>query len=464
MIQRTLTALYRLLGARRFVPAVMGCALLLRLAWVIWMNAAGMHQTSDAAWYMERAVSIAQGHGYAIDGVPTAYWPVGYPGFLAIIVGIAGAHPFAAMLVNVALQGCMLLLAYLIARRLFASERIARGALLLLAIHPNGIAYSSLLLSENLFLPLMLLATLLLMKEREGLYWGIAAGIVYGLASLVKPQALFLPVLTIAALWLTGRKEARLRSWWRPALVVNAMMILTVLPWTLRNHGLYGVHGIISTNDGINLLIGNNPGATGGYIIPTIDESMLQLMTVDADDYRKNMQERIMAIDYIEHHPFETAATLPRKLWHLYRADAEGFTLNMRGMGDPVRSMIVREEGKDEGPKDRIEYRLDESSPNAVALRALKIIAQIYWVILCAAVALGLILWWSGRLARHGIRAPWLPFSIILYFTAIPLVYFGDGRFHAPAIPWMAMIAAAGVGMSLTVYRGGPEWSSEPSR
>jgi hypothetical protein len=40
---------------------------------------------SDAIWYFDRAVSIVHGNGYAFDGVPTAFWPVGYPGFLALL-------------------------------------------------------------------------------------------------------------------------------------------------------------------------------------------------------------------------------------------------------------------------------------------------------------------------------------------------------------------------------------------
>lgn len=417
MIQRTLTSVHRLIGARSFVPVVMACALLIRLAWIIWMHAAGMEQTSDAEWYVERALSIARGNGYAIDGVPTAYWPVGYPGFLGIIFSLFGEYPFAAMLVNVLLQGGALLLALLVARGLFASESIARITLLLLALHPNGIAYSSLLMSENLFLPLMLLGTLLMLKGRERWSWGIAAGIIYGLAALVKPQALLLPVITIAALWLSDRKRKNLKGSWKLAIAVNALMVLTVLPWTLRNHGLYGEHGIISNNDGVNLWIGNNHKSIGVYSPPYIPKQSFH--QPHFNEYVENMSARTMALTYIKSFPDLVAKTLPMKLWALYRADTEGFTLNLRGM--------------------------NEASTSAGIVRVLKILSQIYWIALCAATALSLFLWWSKRLARRGIQMPWLPFAIVLYFTAIPLIYFGDGRFHAPVIPWIAMIAAAGI-------------------
>jgi phosphoglycerol transferase MdoB-like AlkP superfamily enzyme len=51
---------------------------------VLLFTASGL-PVSDAKWYFDRAVSIVHGNGYAFDGVPTAFWPVGYPGFLALL-------------------------------------------------------------------------------------------------------------------------------------------------------------------------------------------------------------------------------------------------------------------------------------------------------------------------------------------------------------------------------------------
>jgi hypothetical protein len=40
---------------------------------------------SDELWYYNRALGIAAGHGYSESGVPTAYWPIGWPGLLGIV-------------------------------------------------------------------------------------------------------------------------------------------------------------------------------------------------------------------------------------------------------------------------------------------------------------------------------------------------------------------------------------------
>ena len=48
-----------------------------------------VEQISDFLWYFERAREIATGDGYAIDGHLTAFWPVGWPGALALLFLIA---------------------------------------------------------------------------------------------------------------------------------------------------------------------------------------------------------------------------------------------------------------------------------------------------------------------------------------------------------------------------------------
>ena len=47
--------------------------------------------------------------------------------------------------------------------------------------------------------------------------------------------------------------------------VVFLTLILTVVPWTLRNKQVSGHFVPISTNLGINLLVGHEPSATGRY-------------------------------------------------------------------------------------------------------------------------------------------------------------------------------------------------------
>jgi 4-amino-4-deoxy-L-arabinose transferase-like glycosyltransferase len=98
-------------------------------------------QVSDFVWYYERAVDVANGRGYAVDGIPTAYWPVGYPGFLSLIFRTFGPSVFIAKLANVLLYSGIVILSYQISRRIFHSETAARITVLLLSFSPNHIAF-----------------------------------------------------------------------------------------------------------------------------------------------------------------------------------------------------------------------------------------------------------------------------------------------------------------------------------
>ena len=96
----------RLVEHRYFVPV---CVILSGLVRLLWIGLVHADQVYDWIWYYQRGVSIASGHGYYVDGIPTAYWPVGYPGFLGGALlsrgparsrganrqysGVAGHHP-----------------------------------------------------------------------------------------------------------------------------------------------------------------------------------------------------------------------------------------------------------------------------------------------------------------------------------------------------------------------------------
>lgn len=402
------------IARRGFVPAVLAAAALVRLAWVAWIWSVGTIPASDAGWYHQRALEMATGGGYAINGVPTAYWPVGYPAFLALLVKLFGSSPLAGMLANVAMQVGTAALARTTAQKLFASETVGRLTLLALAFWPNQIAYGSLLLSEPLFVLLMLAAIALLLAEKRPVIAAISSGAVFGLAALVKPQALFLPALCAVAMLFRIRSRPHIRKLVGRSALIHVVMILAVLPWIGRNAREIGGPGILSTNDGINLLIGNNPDATGDYHEPAGE--LQQQLRAAASEQERNVMARDMALEYIRTDLPEVLGRAPLKLWYLYRADTEGFSHNLialTGEAPATRRMIG----------------------------GLKIVAELYYLLACAL----LLAYYAARWRRGTVPQPEYPAGMLIigYFTLIPMIFFGDGRFHYPAIPWIAMYGAA---------------------
>jgi hypothetical protein len=109
--------------------------------------------------------------------------------------------------------------------------------------------------------------------------------VVLALSALVRPSALFLPVLLgVGAVWMnrpggaayqSSAGAAEPRRWKLP--VVSTMLLLTalvLLPWAYRNHRVLGRWIWTTTNGGITLYDGFNPTATGAS-----DQSFLRDMT-----------------------------------------------------------------------------------------------------------------------------------------------------------------------------------------
>jgi 4-amino-4-deoxy-L-arabinose transferase-like glycosyltransferase len=404
---------------RRLAP-LLALAVLLRAAWIAWALSAGIAPASDAGWYYERAIGIASGGGYAIGGVPTAYWPVGYPAFLGGLFLLTGPSQLAAMIANILLQCGTMALTYAVARSLFDSERVAWTSALILAISPNQIAYSSLLMSEPLALMLMMGGTALLLRARGRLRPIVAAGIVLGLGTLVKPQMIAIPALWCLAGWIGSRRKMPTTGALRETALCYLLLLAVAIPWAIRNHRVFGEGFVLSTNDGMNLFIGNNPAANGTYMVNDSLERSIYGATDPGslNEYERTRAARRYALDYIASHPVATIALMPAKLWYLYRADAEGFSWNMRSLPD-------------------------DTGPAITLLGRMKIVAQGFYLLL----AIPFLGWLAteGRWSRNRATSPYRAMGLwtIAYFTLIPLVYFGDGRFHAPAIPWIAIYAGA---------------------
>lgn len=415
--------LTRLINHRAFVPLCLGAAIVLRLAWVALVTP---QPVSDFRWYYERASELTSGQGYSVTAAtywpeymippvllspasgraPTAFWPVGYPAFLALIFTATGPSLLAAKLANVALSAGVLLLSYRIAARLFASRLVAGGTLLLLSFYPDHIAYSSLLSAEILFLFLLLLGVALLLT-RPGAGSMLAAGVVFGLACLVKPQAIALPALCLLALrWHPPRQKFGGRH----AILLYLALGLTLLPWLIRNYRAFDQFVFIANNAGYNLYLGNNPQATGGY---SLTQAMIDQFSAIPGEAERNRQAQALALAYMQSHPLETLALWPAKLWYLYGKDIRGVFWN--------------------------EYGLNLTDHGRRWFAALKIGAQLYYAGVLVAGGLALLNLWR---ARRQTPIPLLGLWLCLYFTLIHLLTFGESRFHFPLMPWLMMFAA----------------------
>ncbi|MCB0155795.1 MAG: glycosyltransferase family 39 protein [Anaerolineae bacterium] len=426
------TWLVDLEGSHNFITVCLVLSLALRLGWLLVVSPAPV---SDFRWYFERGRDMAAGYGYSMrtddfwpDNVPppflstepsrqfTAYWPVGYPAFLAGLFFVFGPSTLIAQLANLVLSGFILILAYQIAKRLFQSELSGRLTLLLLAFYPDHIFYTSLIATEILFLFLLLLTVLLLLMAQNKLRWAIAAGVVCGLACLVKPQTILVPGLVLALQFMRVWSWPALKHYAKLGVLSYLMLGLTLVPWTWRNYLLFDDFVFISTNGGYNLLVGNNPQANGTY---SHDKPIAAMLSDVFDEQARDAKATALAISYIRENPLQTLKLWPYKVWHLYKRESIGLYWNQQGLS------------------------VDTNQRFAPIFTVLMTFAQIYYGML-AILFMGSLFTLKRAYSKIGLY-PFLPISLIIYFTSITMLTFGIGRFHFPIIPWVIMVIGAGI-------------------
>lgn len=173
--------------------------------------------------YHPIAKSLAEGTGFAENGQPTARVAPGYPFFISLIYRARGNFE-TVRFAQIFILGGTAVLAYLIARKL-VPKKFAILAALNVAVWPYLLLYTQLILTEVLFTFSLVAATYSLAKFHAKPTKKIAllSGLLLGLAALVRPVAMFLPLWIIVMGW---------KKW----LIVLAVFILVLAPWTIRNY------------------------------------------------------------------------------------------------------------------------------------------------------------------------------------------------------------------------------------
>jgi hypothetical protein len=369
---------------------------------------------SDFNWYYQHAVQISQGLGLTSNGLPTAYWPLGWPYFLAGVFKVFGTHAYAGEVTQALLNTLTVSLVFLIAQRV-AGAACAVAAALIYALLPSAVEWSAVLGTEPLYTFLWALATYIWIRvPPERLGWFAFSGIVVGAASLVRPTALFTWGVLLIYLWFANNKKS-IRTVVLPPLIVLCFAAATITPDLVRNYRIFHTFVLICNTGGLTLWTGNNPYYHAGDVI--LYHKRLQEMIKDprAEVEADQLAER-MAISYIKKHPGRTAALAIPKLRTLY--------------------------ARDDGP---IQYAFatDTSTPLG---RTVRLINRTYYYGVLLLALIGLV--FCVRASRVGsLPSPawFLIFLNILYNTLPFAIMPAYDRYHFPAMPFFAVFAGIGV-------------------
>lgn len=397
---------------RRWLWGIVVGALLVRMAVVIYAERRpAVFDFPDSHRYARVARHIAEGRGpIDSEAVRSGTDPL-YP--LVLSVGVLFGDDDDAWImqfgrkVNALFGVTSVALLALFAVRL-VGERAALIAAGILALDPILLFFNALVLTETLYITLVLggFCCIVRMGGLRGWLWASGGGLLIGLATVTRSSSLFLPAVLVPFVWHFSRADPPARgvtddgsSAHRGRRVVTACFLvatcLALVPTVARNYRLFGHFVPVRTGSGASLMEALGPWADGG---PGMDRILYPRFPVEADAYVRDRICREAAFDWVREHPMETLRlgwTKLRRTWSV-TLHAPGYTSRRY--------------------------------------------AAIAWASVGPELLMAVCGIWMLR------RQPWtgaLLLIVAVYFTLVHMVFVGSVRYRVPAMP--LLFVAAGV-------------------
>jgi 4-amino-4-deoxy-L-arabinose transferase-like glycosyltransferase len=378
-------------------------------------------ELNDPTLYALFGDLIANGDGYIRPtGEKIAYYPVGFPAMIGALHKGGDIFGWDRSILNIKIMNgaygaLTVVLVYLLASRLF-DRRVAFGAGALLALFPSQIYYGGTILSEAMFTFFFVAAVVVLLWRPwppEGLPWPqlLAAGLLLSASTMTRGITLIFPLLLLAV-WLftmTSKKRALAHA----AILFAGIAVLTV-PWSVRNSIAFGTLVGPSTNLGDDLCIGNFYGAQGQFTLTGKCFEGTEGLSPSEVEIKRNREGVRIAVEDVLRHPFRMPKLIAQKAYWLMYTDDDGLVAVQSYGHDPFIPP----------------YRFD----------VLSFLANAVYYATGVIVILGAV---AFALTKDPRRL--IVLLTMLYVLAVPLAFFGDPRFHFPAIPFATIIAAATV-------------------
>lgn len=425
---------------RRALWAIVAVAGLLRLAWAVQVRPlppVDWFYSGDQYSYFHYGNEIARGRGYIsyITGDATAYYPIGYPALLGALYWVVFHTPipdnplFATALFHVAISTASVWLVFVIGRAM-ASVRVGLVAAALMALFPNLVYQVATVQLETTFV-FLVLASLAVIVTHD---WSsgapsmrrlVAFGLVLGGTVVLRPfGAVLLAGLLGACLAIGAGARATVRSLAVPVALVVALSV----PWTVRNLDAMGAFIPSSTNMGDTLCIDRNLDAQGGFRFADHDGCA----DPDLPEVERNRENTKKAIEFVLEHPDRELLQIVRRAKIMFADDHDGIiAVQTLGGGAFLSEGVV-----------------DVAIP----------VADWYFRLLLVVAVVGLPL----HLCRQRRPERYLVLSGLLGLLVIPLLLWGNPRFHIPLAPFMALSAALAVDAAWRRWRDREE-SPEPA-
>ncbi len=258
----------------------------------------------DERDYYAIATNLATTGHFSLDGhTSTAFRAPGYPMLLAA-VAVVQPSIVVMRLLNVA----ALVLALVSLGRILRRHGPPLAALIATFL---ATAYPLFFYTAGTLYPQTVAGCLLLtaldcitgaMRGRDYV-WG---GLLLGVLILTVPTTLV--VLPLLVVWLWFDRRPLLRN----LTILIACAILVIIPWTVRNYVVFDTFVVISSNSGLNLLLGNSEHTSPNSGV-NVDVSQYEVITKHMNEIERDTFYRNAALDYIRGHKIRTVTLYLQK-------------------------------------------------------------------------------------------------------------------------------------------------------
>ncbi len=198
----------------------------------------------DSGEYASLSTSILSGQGFKIDGAEQTFRTPGYPSFIALTRFLSGGSYFTTTLLQILLVFTSGFLIWQMGGILF-SPRTGMVASLLYIANSLVFASSLIIMSETLFVFLLVLGVYLSLKLKIESSWHMPVwiGLIFAFATYVRPIGILALPLFLAPLLVLKIPAKRVFLY---ALIVSVVSIGATIPWMIRNKEVSGVFSFSS--------------------------------------------------------------------------------------------------------------------------------------------------------------------------------------------------------------------------
>jgi 4-amino-4-deoxy-L-arabinose transferase-like glycosyltransferase len=393
-----------------------GLVIALLAVFIIWRAQSAVAQANDIYKFADLGRNIVEGHGFTLNGgAPTVRRAPLYPALIALLYLVFGVHPLAIQLAQTLLAAGTCLLAFEIGRRLF-TLRTGVIAAVIVSLHPMVMRYVPDIQVETLltFLYTLTVYRTVRLIEQGTLLNGFWLGLAAASAAMVKAvalpyAALFALAYLVVRYWHRPRatNEGTVAGIWPIAAMIFAMG-LVILPWTYRNYQVTGMFVLVSGNGSGEFL--------RGYVFAQPRYFLLRDPPYSVGEEEANEMQRKLFRDQ-------------GLVWERNEAETE------RVQSAAMRQKLI-------------------ASPVAF-VKKVAIAAFMFWYVvttranslLVGGLALGawILAFYGMKQGRGRGYAFWLLLLPIFSLNMIYALVLALGRYSAPCIPTLMVLAAFGV-------------------